>query len=116
MRRLAYRDELTGLPNRTSLLDRLSLEFAHAQRSRAALGLLYLDLDGFKEVNDQLGHHAGDLYLQAVAERLRAVLRAGDTVARLGGDEFVVVLPGLRNAEEALAVAGKVLDALSAVL
>jgi diguanylate cyclase (GGDEF)-like protein/PAS domain S-box-containing protein len=112
MRRLAYRDELTGLPNRTSLLDRLSLEFAHAQRSRASLGLLYFDLDGFKQVNDELGHHAGDAFLRSVAVRLRGVLRAGDTVARLGGDEFVVVLPGLGNAAESRAVAQKVLDAI----
>lgn len=112
MRRLAYRDELTGLPNRTSLLDRLSLEFAHAQRNRTSLGVLYLDLDGFKQINDELGHHAGDHFLRAVSARLRGVLRAGDTVARLGGDEFVVVLPGLGNAGEARAVAQKVLDAI----
>jgi diguanylate cyclase (GGDEF)-like protein/PAS domain S-box-containing protein len=113
MRRLAYRDELTGLPNRTSLLDRLSLEFAHAQRNRTSLGVLYFDLDGFKQVNDELGHHAGDQFLRAVATRLRGVLRAGDTVARLGGDEFVVVLPGLGGAGEARAVAQKVLDSIS---
>lgn len=113
MRRLAYRDELTGLPNRVSLLDRLSLEFEHARRNRSSLGLLYLDLDGFKQVNDELGHHAGDQFLRAVAARLRAALRAGDTVARLGGDEFVVVLPGLGHAGEARAVAQKVLDAIA---
>ena len=116
MRRLAYRDELTGLPNRVSLLDRLSLEFAHARRNRSRLGLLYLDLDGFKQVNDELGHHAGDQFLRAVATRLRGSLRAGDTVARLGGDEFVVVLPGLGSAEEARTVAQKVLDGIAAPL
>lgn len=112
MRRLAYRDELTGLPNRTSLLDRISLELAHARRNQESLALLYLDLDGFKAVNDELGHHAGDAYLRAVATRLRAVLRAGDTVARLGGDEFTVILTGIAGAAEALAVAQKVLAAL----
>ena len=112
MRRMAFRDELTGLPNRTSLADRLTLEIAHARRNREALGLLYLDLDGFKDVNDSLGHHAGDALLRAAAERLRGVLRGGDTVARLGGDEFTVVLPGISGPQEARMVAGKILDAL----
>jgi len=112
MRRMAYRDPLTGLPNRISLGDRLGLEIAHARRNRESLALLYLDLDGFKEVNDALGHHAGDALLRGVAERLRRVLRGGDTVARLGGDEFVLVLPGISGADEARRVGQKILEAL----
>ena len=113
MRRLAYRDELTGLPNRTSLTDRLQLELAHARRNRESLALLYVDLDQFKEINDRFGHHAGDALLRSVADRLRGALRAGDTVARLGGDEFTVLLPGLSGPEEARRVGDKVLEALS---
>ncbi|MCY3001330.1 MAG: diguanylate cyclase, partial [Planctomycetota bacterium] len=101
IKRLAYRDELTGLPNRTSLLDRFTLEIAHARRSRETLGVVYLDLDGFKNVNDTHGHEAGDEVLKVTARRLASTLRAGDTVARLGGDEFVLLRPGVQGAEEA---------------
>jgi diguanylate cyclase (GGDEF)-like protein/PAS domain S-box-containing protein len=109
---LAYRDELTGLPNRTSLLDRFTLELAHARRSRETLGVVYLDLDGFKNVNDTHGHEAGDEVLKVVARRLGSTLRAGDTVARLGGDEFVLLLPGVQGADEARRVGEKVVAAL----
>jgi diguanylate cyclase (GGDEF)-like protein/PAS domain S-box-containing protein len=112
IKRLAYRDELTGLPNRTSLLDRFSLELAHARRSRETLGVVYLDLDGFKNVNDTHGHEAGDEVLKVVARRLGSTLRAGDTVARLGGDEFVLLLPGVQGADEARRVGEKVVAAL----
>ena len=91
---LAYHDSLTDLPNRALFLDRLQQAILRSQRDRRGLSVLLIDLDGFKEVNDALGHHAGDLVLQEVAMRLRGALRASDTVARLGGDEFAVLLPG----------------------
>jgi diguanylate cyclase (GGDEF)-like protein len=90
---LAYHDELTDLPNRTLLHDRLHQSILASKREARPLALLALDLDGFKEINDSLGHHAGDRVLQVVAARLRGILRESDTVARLGGDEFAVLLP-----------------------
>lgn len=90
---LAYHDSLTDLPNRALFLDRLQQAILRSHRDEKGLAVLLIDLDGFKEVNDALGHHAGDLVLQEVATRLRGALRASDTVARLGGDEFAVLLP-----------------------
>src|SRR5438552_3579492 len=89
----ALHDALTGLPNRVLLLDRLQLAIASAQRNGTTLSLMLMDLDRFKEVNDTLGHYAGDLLLQEVGTRLRGALRQADTIARLGGDEFAVILP-----------------------
>lgn len=94
---LAYYDSLTGLPNRRLLLDRLSQALHEATRDRMKLAVIYLDLDHFKNINDALGHSAGDQLLEHVAERLRVSLREPDTIARLGGDEFVVVLPHLKG-------------------
>ena len=110
---LAYHDELTDLPNRTLLNDRLRQGILAARREGRALSLLALDLDGFKEINDSMGHHAGDCVLQLVAVRLRAALRESDTVARLGGDEFAVILPGTDAAGAELA-ATKMLQELQA--
>ena len=90
---LAYHDSLTDLPNRALFLDRLQQAILRSHRDEKGLAVLLIDLDGFKEVNDALGHHAGDVVLQEVAMRLRGALRASDTVARLGGDEFAVLLP-----------------------
>jgi len=89
--RLAVRDSLTGLPNRALLLDRIEVALAEIQRTGRTVWVLFVDLDGFKEVNDRLGHHTGDLVLIEVASRLRRGARAADMVGRLGGDEFVVV-------------------------
>jgi diguanylate cyclase len=90
---LAYHDSLTDLPNRALFQERLQQAILHSHRDDRGVSVLLIDLDGFKEVNDALGHHAGDLVLQEVAMRLLAALRASDTVARLGGDEFAVLLP-----------------------
>lgn len=114
IKRLAYRDELTGLPNRVSLADRLQLELAHAKRNKEQLAVAYVDLDGFKEINDKHGHAAGDALLREAAERMRAVLRAGDTIARLGGDEFVIVLPGVGGPEDARRVGEKLIAVIEA--
>lgn len=91
---LAYHDSLTGLPNRALLMDRLTQALHLAERQRNHVHLLFLDLNGFKKVNDSLGHRAGDTLLKTIADRLKHDVRKADTVARLGGDEFVVMLTG----------------------
>jgi diguanylate cyclase (GGDEF)-like protein/PAS domain S-box-containing protein len=112
MRTLAYHDPLTGLPNRLLFHDRLKLAVAQAHRTRERLAVLFVDVDGFKLINDSLGHSVGDRVLEKVAERLVSCVREGDTVARLGGDEFVLILPGLDRPEEVPVVAEKILIAL----
>ncbi len=109
----AHHDALTGLPNRRLFLDRLEQEVKHANRSSLPLALLFMDLDGFKEVNDSLGHEAGDLVLCAVAERLADCVREDDTVARLGGDEFTVILAATKRHEDVELVAQSIIDALA---
>lgn len=113
IRAQAYHDALTGLPNRLLLRDRLEHALANAQRMKHTLAVLYIDLDNFKNINDSLGHAAGDQLLSAVAERLRASVRDMDTVARLGGDEFVVVLENLDDEAAAAAVAVKIHQSLA---
>jgi diguanylate cyclase (GGDEF)-like protein len=111
--RHAFNDSLTGLPNRALLLDRLELALARAERSDYDVTVLFLDLDGFKPVNDSLGHLAGDRLLIEVARRLKDCLRRGDTAARLGGDEFAILLGDLSDAERARSVAEKILEKLA---
>lgn len=101
----ANHDSLTGPPNRALLYDRLDHALATATRTGTAVGVLFLDLDGFKNVNDALGHHAGDQLLAHTATRLSATVRAGDTVARFGGDEFVIVCENLPVGPDAAASA-----------
>jgi diguanylate cyclase (GGDEF)-like protein/PAS domain S-box-containing protein len=112
IRHLAYHDALTGLPNRLLFHDRLTVALANAKRSRRQLALLMLDLDEFKEVNDNLGHHTGDILLREVGERLTGLLRGSDTIARLGGDEFMLLVPEIPNAEDYMVIAGKIIKAL----
>jgi diguanylate cyclase (GGDEF)-like protein/PAS domain S-box-containing protein len=111
---LAHHDVLTGLPNRALLSDRLSLAMAQAQRRGQRLAVAYLDLDGFKDVNDQYGHEAGDLVLKSVSEGVKKVLREGDTLARLGGDEFVAVLVDLDETVDTEQMLGRIITAASA--
>lgn len=106
-------DALTGLANRRLLDDRISLAIAHARRNRGQMAVLFLDLDGFKQVNDSLGHDAGDRVLKEVARRLLAAGRAVDTTARLGGDEFGLALWQIRGAGDAARVAAKVIRTVS---
>jgi diguanylate cyclase (GGDEF)-like protein/PAS domain S-box-containing protein len=122
--RLAYFDSLTGLPNRESFLETLDREVRRAQLSRKRLAILFVDLDGFKSINDTLGHHAGDLLLQAAADRLRQIVRPGDVVsrtpsdslegqlARLGGDEFTALLLNLDDSAVAMNAANRLREQL----
>lgn len=110
----AHFDPLTGLPNRMLFLDRLDRAIRLARRARARMGLMFLDLDRFKQINDTLGHGIGDRLLAEVARRLEQGVRASDTVARLGGDEFTVICSGIHAAEDLEVVARKVLRALAA--
>lgn len=107
MQHQALHDALTGLPNRTLFHDRLKVAMRVTDREHKPFSILMMDLDRFKEINDTLGHHIGDLVLQEVATRLRRVLRATDTVSRFGGDEFVMLLPGA-NIDQALHVIAKI--------
>ncbi len=111
--RLARFDELTGLANRALFHDRLEKALAAARRHRCHLAVILLDLNGFKAVNDSLGHRSGDALLCRVGERLRETLRQTDTVARLGGDEFAMIIEDLRHREDAVLVARKLLDAIA---
>jgi len=110
---LALRDPLTGLANRRMVGERMKIAFADAQGSHSAMGVVYLDLDGFKGINDQFGHGVGDQVLVEVAERLTATVRQEDTVARLGGDEFMIGLWNCSSEDDAARVARKVIEAVS---
>lgn len=110
---LAYHDVLTQLPNRSLLADRMRMSLAQAERNGTLAAVAYLDLDGFKPVNDSLGHHVGDRLLVEIARRLQASTRAGDTVARMGGDEFALIYNGLEHADECEQVFDRLLTSIS---
>lgn len=112
LKHLAQHDVLTGLPNRALFDDRLQQAVSQARRDQLRMGLLFVDLDGFKPVNDTHGHHVGDLLLREVALRMQACVRQVDTIARLGGDEFVVLLPVVEGEQAAQRVADKVCESL----
>jgi diguanylate cyclase (GGDEF)-like protein/PAS domain S-box-containing protein len=115
LRYLAYHDALTGLANRKQFYERLSQSMDWAHKNNQLVGLMFLDLDGFKQVNDTLGHDTGDQLLRVVAQRLTSSLRSSDIVSRLGGDEFTVILPGIPQLEYVAKVAEKILETLSQV-
>lgn len=117
MQQLAYYDVLTGLPNRTLFFDRLKQGIIQAKRSKRHVALLFLDLDNFKEINDQFGHAAGDALLQQASKRLNSVVRKGDTVSRLGGDEFTIIVPDIKDTVDyelhAASIAEKIINDIS---
>lgn len=109
----AVTDHLTALPNRFLFFDRLNMALAQAQRDFQKLGILMLDLDEFKKVNDTYGHNIGDQLLKGVANRLLNMFRKGDTIARWGGDEFILLLPEIRQTEVAKNVAERILHSFN---
>lgn len=112
IRRMAYHDPLTNLPNRALFSDRLTLAIARTRRNKETLAVLFLDLDEFKHVNDTLGHTMGDQLLKVMAARLAGCVRACDTVARFGGDEFTLLLSGINRPENTANVADKILESV----
>jgi diguanylate cyclase (GGDEF)-like protein len=110
---MALHDALTGLPNRRLLVDRIEKAMQHASRGHNMMAVMYLDLDGFKAVNDTHGHHTGDELLKIVSDRLLRATRKEDTVARIGGDEFIVVLSDIAHVDDVVRPASKVLRFLS---
>ena len=110
---LAQQDPLTGLGNRRLLTKRISAALANARRNENAMAVVYLDLDGFKQINDTLGHRVGDALLKSVARRLESVVREEDTVARVGGDEFMIALWQVANASDVATVTAKLVGIVS---
>ncbi len=113
IKHLANHDSLTGLPNRRLFNERIILEISRAKRNNQKIGVMLFDLDHLKKVNDSYGHNVGDLLLQAVAQRLLGLLRKSDTVARMGGDEFLLILPEMKEQQDAIQTAERILEALS---
>lgn len=113
IKRQAHSDQLTGLPNRLSFIERLDYEITQANRYQQRLAIMFLDVDRFKEINDSLGHEAGDKLLKEVAVRMRANVRESDTVARIGGDEFNVLLTNILHTDDVSLIAEKVIDSFS---
>lgn len=111
IRKLAYHDALTGLPNRNLFNEQFNLAQAHAQRQSEKLGVIMLDLDRFKEINDTLGHNVGDQVLQVVGTRLRNLIRGEDIVARMGGDEFMILLQGVKHVNDVALICQKIVNA-----
>lgn len=112
--RLAHRDELTGLPNRRLLIERFHQAVAQAERQQQQIALLFMDIDGFKRINDRFGHAAGDSLLQQVAARLTDSIRASDTACRYGGDEFIILLPAIEDEHSVTATVQKIRSVLAA--
>ena len=110
---LAHHDVLTGLPNRMLFQDRLRQAISYAERQQTSVALLFLDLDRFKDVNDTLGHHVGDLLLQEVTRRIRLCVRGSDTVSRQGGDEYVIMLPNLDDLGDIVQVVNKLIESIA---
>ena len=113
-RHIAHHDAVTGLPNRVLLQDRLQMAMQRSRRDGSQIGVLMIDLDHFKRINDSLGHHVGDLMLSKISERLGGCVRGGDTVARMGGDEFVVMLPDVTDADSIKRIAAAIVERVSA--
>ncbi len=113
LHKLAYYDALTGLPNRKLFYERLQQSIEWAAAHKQLIALMFLDLDGFKLINDTQGHYIGDLLLKGVADRLTACLRGSDTISRLGGDEFTVILPGIPTQQDIARVAEKIITTLT---
>jgi diguanylate cyclase (GGDEF)-like protein len=113
IKHLAFHDALTDLPNRTLLMDRIDQKLLHADRERSQFALMFLDLDGFKLVNDRLGHNVGDDLLKDVAKRLLELVRRSDTVARVGGDEFIFILDNPQGKDEISDVANRIVSSIN---
>ena len=113
LRLQANYDSLTGTPNRTLALDRLGAAIRSARRWSRSIGVLFIDVDHFKRINDTLGHAAGDRFLREASQRIRSVVRDEDTIARMGGDEFILVLPAAASHDDLRTVATKINDALA---
>jgi diguanylate cyclase (GGDEF)-like protein len=113
---MANHDQLTGLPNRSLLMDRLDQALARHRRDRHGVAVLYSDLDGFKAINDEHGHAAGDLVLVEVAQRLSTAVRDTDTVCRFGGDEYLVLVEGFSGTDEVEAIAARIVSDVAAPL
>jgi diguanylate cyclase (GGDEF)-like protein len=113
LEKITHYDKLTGIANRTLLADRMDHALSIAKRDDSLIGICYLDLDGFKPINDDFGHLVGDKILVEIARRILGVVRGTDTVARLGGDEFAVLLVGLHRVEECTAILENLLQTIS---
>jgi diguanylate cyclase (GGDEF)-like protein len=111
---MAHYDVLTGLPNRAMLVDRLKQDIARAQRQKTIIGVLFFDLDKFKEVNDEYGHIVGDKVLKTISNNVYNAIREVDTIARIGGDEFIIVLVDLENEKSCIGMINRILDAAAA--